>query len=469
MLYPSKYNHLVQLDVKGQPHFILNNLFIGACDFINEKIYKILLEGEKRGYIPKDKLPDNILEHLLKSGFLWETPYAEEMLIQSGINSYGDRSHIAAGLNGGYYGFITSLYCNLACPYCFQRDKADSIGFLSPSQVDLGIKIIKDSEEKISLINNNQTTIPKISITGGEPLLRNRNNLKVLNYLIEKLYNLNWPYSITTNGTELSYFVQNHDPTKNCRNIQVTIDGPKHIHNKRRYYRDGSGSFDKIVNGTNQALEDGWKITLRVNLDMQNIKHLPKLAEFISDQNWLSYDNFFPYVSPITDHQSLGDYEIFLNEADLLKTLLMLTEISPIINDVFDIRHFRGFNYVERILLKKDPRYPVIFRCEAVMGMYIFDPKGDIYVCLESVGDKTLRIGTYEPELIINKKAESKWSQRNVLNIRECDDCKIRFLCAGGCTMEAINRNKIQGCMPFLEEMNLAWQYYAKNMPELFE
>ena len=127
----------------------------------------------------------------------------------------------------------------------------------------------------------------------------------------------------------------------------------------------------------------------------------------------------------------------------------------------------RGFNYVERILLHKDPRSPAIFRCEAVStGMYIFDPHGDVHVCLEAAGDQTLRIGRYDPVWELNEDDAAMWSRRTVLDIEKCTNCKIRFVCAGGCSMERLNGQS--GCMPFLEEMEIAWDYFARTRPELF-
>ncbi|HII91504.1 MAG TPA: radical SAM protein [Methanosarcina sp.] len=469
MYYPSKYNHIIQLKaVDGKNFWVLNNLFFGATDIINKDVYEAFIEGEVNGKIPEQYFSNEIWDHFLQKGFVWLDSSSEEDLVQSGAKTYGDRDQIAAGLNGGHYGFITSLHCNLACPYCFQKKKANSYGFLSPRQVDLGIDAINRLEERVMLINNNKKTLPKISITGGEPLLKNKENLEVLDYILEKLGDLRWPYSITTNGTELESFVTDHSPSSNCRNVQVTLDGPRNIHDKRRRSRSGISSFDQIIKGIDAALEDGWKITLRVNLDMNNINYLSELAKFVQTKGWGNFENFSAYASPVTDHGSLGGYDTPKDEADLLLATLETAEKFPIIRQIFDIRHFRGLNYVERILLEKNPKYPVIHRCEAVMGMYIFDPLGDTHVCLEAVGDPSMRVGRYDPEWKLDEKAASRWAQRHVLSIEKCNNCKVRFICAGGCTMESFNKGNNEACMPFLREIDIAWNYYAKKMPELF-
>lgn len=468
MLFPSTYNHLVQVEADpGRPAYLVSNLLFGAACFINGAVYDALIDGERTGQVNEARLPSDMRQYLLERGFLWPGAAEEEALFAEAARLYGDRDYLAAGLQGGHYGFITSLYCNLACPYCFQAAHADSCGFLTPRQVDLGLEAIAAAEASAQVHSQGRATLPKISITGGEPLLPNKANRAVVDYLIEALEGRGWPYSITTNGTELARFVEQHRVTPHCRNIQVTLDGPAAVHDQRRRFRSGAPSFDLICRGLDDALAAGWPMTLRVNLDMSNVAYLPALADFVQRQGWLQRENFYAYVSPVTDHGPLRTADSPQDEADLLAALLAVIERAPEIRKVFDIRHFRGFDYVER-MLRQNPKYPVLYRCEAVMGMYIFDPHGDVHVCLEAVGDRTLRIGTYDPVWQLDEEAFARWTRRNVLALDACRRCKVRFVCAGGCTIESFNHNNQPCCMPFLREMEIAWQYFAHTQPELF-
>ncbi|MDJ0768317.1 MAG: radical SAM protein [Ilumatobacter sp.] len=469
MLYPSSYNHLIEVTTgAGDDARIVSNLFTGGADFVNREVFEFFSRAERDGGIDDDRLDPEVLRHFTERGFLWSEADAEEDMVRGLGTTYGGRDEIAAGLKGGQYGLITSLNCNLACPYCFQQEHADSVGFLTPTQVDLAIAAITRCETRVAELAEGPT-IPKISITGGEPLLPNRANAEVLDYIVERLIELDWPFNITTNGTELARFVDRHELTDRCRNIQVTLDGPREVHDLRRAFRGGQPSFDRIVDGVDRALALGWSITMRVNLDMYVVGRLVELADFVVERGWLDRDNFFAYVSPVTDHGSLGgDESAPADEADLLAALLDEVQATPRIRDVFDIRHFRGFNYVERILVDHEPRFPVIYRCEAISGMYIFDPAGDVYVCLESVGEPHRRVGRYDPEFVIDEEAASRWASRSVLRMPYCDGCKVRFICAGGCAIEGFNKGDGNACMPFLDEIDIAWRFFADTRPELF-
>ncbi len=469
MSFLSKYNHMVKVRTgDGRDVHLLNNLFSGASDIISEEAFAAFQGAEATGTMDRGRLSESAEDYLHERGLLWAEPKAEEEFIRAAARTYADRDGIAAGIGGGQYGIITSLHCNLACPYCFQRTNADICGFFTPRLVDLALKAIETSEEPVAKQLNGKRTLPKISITGGEPLLPNRHNLETLDYLIDQLVQRGWPFSITSNGTELERFAATRANPDQCRNLQVTLDGPRTVHDGRRHYRGGKPSFDKIAAGVDAALSSGWQITLRVNLDLHNVIHLPELAEFVEERGWCAYEKFSAYVSPVTDHGALNGEEDWSDEADLLETLLTVVDQAPQVRRVFSIQHFRGFNYVEHILVKRTPRFPVIWRCEAVTGMYIFDPSGDVHVCLEAVGNPAWRIGRYDPELSIDQTGFRRWSDRNVLSIDHCRDCKVRFVCAGGCTLESFHKPNEKCCMPFLREMEIAWHYFAKHSPELF-
>ncbi len=353
MSYPSRYNHLVRTNLaNGRDVRIVTNLLFGASDLVDESIYNALLEGENTGRVTPGRLSPENHDYLLSRRMVWSDPHAEETLVGKLGDSYGGRDKIAAGLGGGQYGFITSLYCNLDCPYCFQKEHADSCGFLTKRQVDLGLAAIGKAEEAVVALSGGKPTLPKISITGGEPMLPNKTNRETLDYLVERLNELGWPYNITTNGTELANYVNRHDSSPRCRNVQVTLDGPPEIHDSRRHFRGGAPSFAQIINGVDLGLKAGLKITLRVNLDMSNVDGLPKLAAIVKERKWNDFEDFHAYVSPVTDHGSIAGDEVPRNEADLLESLLLVTEDHPEILDVFSIKHFRGFNYVERIIVE---------------------------------------------------------------------------------------------------------------------
>ena len=93
-----------------------------------------------------------------------------------------------------------------------------------------------------------------LSFYGGEPLL-NFENIKRIVDFSKKLFN-GWKltFSITTNGTlinnEIIDFLISND-----FQILISIDGPKAIHDAKRIFPNGKGSFELIMNNLEKILK----------------------------------------------------------------------------------------------------------------------------------------------------------------------------------------------------------------------
>ena len=75
--------------------------------------------------------------------------------------------------------------------------------------------------------------------------------------------------------------------------------------------------------------------------------------------------------------------------------------------------------------------------CSAQYGSYMFDPNGDIYTCLETVGKPEHIIGTYGAETLKWTKVRDFWFNRNISNSPNCKHCKYALFCGGGCLRQA--------------------------------
>ena len=69
-----------------------------------------------------------------------------------------------------------------------------------------------------------------------------------------------------------------------------------------------------------------------------------------------------------------------------------------------------------------------------------FDPYGDIYSCLVSLGNRDFSIGTYYPEKVLKKDS---LHTRNIETIPKCKECVYSLLCGGGCSMFLKDSNDI--------------------------
>lgn len=156
---------------------------------------------------------------------------------------------------------MPTAYCNMACSYCGQEH------FKSSARMQ---RIARRVE---AVIADPATGEVHISWFGGEPMLA----LGVIRELSARFrtaaeaHGKGYSASMPTNGsllTERTLRVLREDCALD--DLEVTIDGPPEVHDRRRLKRNGSGSFHQIVSVLRDSLPPGVKLTIRVNIDSDN-------------------------------------------------------------------------------------------------------------------------------------------------------------------------------------------------------
>ena len=143
--------------------------------------------------------------------------------------------------------------CNMACHYCIYSGKYEarshrSNHIMSPKVLEDVLKyFIEHSTEKTDKLH--------CGFYGGEPtlcfeLIRHATNFLDREMNDNRLYTI----GITTNflniSTEMLSFFRDHDFL-----VYVSLDGPKHIHDRYRVRQDGNGTFDQIVKNLRKLKE----------------------------------------------------------------------------------------------------------------------------------------------------------------------------------------------------------------------
>ncbi len=345
------------------------------------------------------------------------------------------------------YVFMPTYNCNLRCPYCYQDHMRSDPAFkhlldtaMQPELVDRIFAAMGKIEAKHKVSEDAQS--PRhITFYGGEPLLEQ--NRSIVEYIINKALALGEAnLSAVTNATELHAYRDLLGPDRISR-LQITLDGPPHEHDKRRIYADGSRSFERIASNINMALDLGVSVSLRMNIDRNNIHQLPELADEIIARGWDDYTEFSAYTSAIHDTSNTKiDVKTTMSSWKLDQALAEIRQQYPNMrvierpDDGLKNRIWRIFDGQEK------PRYRPSF-CGAHIDMYIFDPFGDLYFCWERTGDPKIRIGhiTKDGDVVLNSKLEQTWRSRTVANNPLCRQCRYALYCGGGCAARVLDHH----------------------------
>ncbi|MFX1298557.1 MAG: radical SAM protein [Promethearchaeota archaeon] len=239
------------------------------------------------------------------------------------------------------------------------------------------------------------------------------------------------------------------------------------MHNKRRAYYDGRGSFHKIVRGINKSLQKELNIALRVNIDRENLFSMPDLADFIISESWIESDHFVSYFGPVREI-CLG-YQNFTPTTTILAGIFDTYKKYPN-TKIFSLLGWRGVDQIRNLVNKKQLSLPVFSYCGSNTGRFCLDLFGDIYTCVTALGKPELKIGSFGEKLILNKEKLSEWRTRDIMTIPECRECQFALFCGGGCSYLAILKNK-NLFSPFCEEvkgvLEMAVKYFFPRIKEI--
>lgn len=163
--------------------------------------------------------------------------------------------------------------CNLACTYCFEKDKGNCS---------------MKAEEIRDIIEGPLTT--SFYLFGGEPTM----NPKFHTDMKELIDNSNYPYGLkkklwtsasssTSNGTEIISHPEMYKDL-NMR-FQISIDGPKHVNDKNRIYRSGKGSFDRIMENVEELKKNNVVFNLHGVISKNSLHDLFNILVFFFEKD----------------------------------------------------------------------------------------------------------------------------------------------------------------------------------------
>jgi uncharacterized protein len=421
----------------NRDYFLMVNSLSGAVDIIDNDD-KSNIELLTHGCDPKDIDNQDLITTLRKRGYLFENAQEEFATLQK-IKEISENL-IDKSENEISFVICPTLACNLRCTYCFEPEESRrDTKVMTTAQVENIFQIIDQ------IITERKPCHSEISLFGGEPLLP---STYAINKEIFRLASLRkMSIDIQTNGTHISDYI---DLIKEYQGIidialQITLDGVRDVHDRRRFRANKSGTFEKICEGIDALLEAGVHVYVRVNLDRGNIERLHEFIGFIVAKGWNKNENFYCDVAPVSDNHAKGAIPDFMPENEIVRRI---GELFPDYSDdgnFFRLRLFRVLHHVNEVLKLNSKVDKILFRfhyCEAnIMQFYVFAPDGYIYPCPESTGNQKCRIGSFDPHLEFYPEQIQKWQGRTVLRIPKCRKCKVALFCGGGCAMAAINAN----------------------------
>lgn len=406
---PSRYNRVI--DCCGKK--FVYNAFTSALAEIDNNSYKYLTDEDAC----LEKIECSTKKAMHENGFIVSDSNDEVEMIRKRVAERRTKNRTSELL----ITLIPTLKCNYKCTYCYQDHSLRCGDGFHPDVENKILEIIDTSNAK------------KINLLwyGGEPTLYlddvERVSKKILEICSRK--QKQYYFSIITNGSKLTD--ENVKRLISCgvAGIQVTLDGPKEVHERRRVCLDSHANYDRIMSFLRNSQEyAGLNVQIRINIDKENINSIETLLAELS----------------------------YLENKELMVSFARVEYFSDNCSNVQDMMFSsREFSQIERELIKiakefglsvndNSSNYPFAIEsyCGATQGnSIIIDMSGNIYQCLSDSSSPSEAISNVfevsDAEKLLDMCINSDYCIKSYDFENQCVECDVLPLCLGGCRLKS--------------------------------
>jgi uncharacterized protein len=415
MLKSSKYNILWEKAGSDNASFFAFNFLSQGFAKLNQEDY------EKAKAILADPAladaNDPLTQDLIKGSFLLDERFDEKAYLRyrNNIGRYNDQMLLVS--------LVPTTACNFTCDYCYE--KVSSAKTMSREVRDNFLNWIEAASNKYKTIS--------VIWYGGEPLLCRDILFGISERLKEigKENGCNIILSLVTNGYLLDSGTADKLAGLDFEKVQITVDGTRETHDVRRRLKDGTGTYDKIIENINQAATRLKNVTIRVNVDKSNYTEAEGVMDFFIRQNWGKRVKF--YFARVSDYTEAC--------ADYAGKCLSIVNFSRETVELARLAMNKG------LLLANAPSIKYNYCGGDHINGFVLGPEGEIYKCWESVGIKDQIVGQLTANGPQKYGSFYKWVTYDPMDA-QCEDCEFLPSCMGGCpAAKLLNKGK-DSCNP---------------------
>jgi uncharacterized protein len=319
--------------------------------------------------------------------------------------------------------------CNLGCTYCYAQEGSFG-GVAKQMPLEVALAAV---ERLFADVQPGQGV--NLAFLGGEPLFAR----EVIRAATKKAAQMGQSrgirttFSITTNGTLVTADDAEFFDLYGFA-VTISLDGTGATHDVQRPFKNGSGSFARIIDRVTPLLARGrrMRVSARVTVTPANLELRHTLDELLA--RGFHSVGFSPMLSAPTGRGEMG--------GDALSMMLsQMIECGCEFERKVALGERYAFANVVTALKEIHRGTHRPYPCGAGAGYLGVSADGEFSACHRFVNDEKGAMGNLASG--INQDLRNKWlSDRHVHSQEPCRSCWARYLCGGGCHHEVIHRGR---------------------------
>jgi uncharacterized protein len=322
--------------------------------------------------------------------------------------------------------------CNLSCSYCSFRQRIGGNG--KPVNMPLS-----RAKEAIQFFRENTPEDMRSARfdfgLAGEPLLRHKVHGELVSFIQDTFGDsadlVGWAGTNTTNATlieDAALFEAFAPP------MDLSIDGPKDVHDRMRPFVDGRGSFDDVIAVAKKGLARHPDIGCSAVLTAYETDFV-RIFRFLHEE--IGFSNI--YMKPVNVTR---DVEYGLNEETVHAFKAGYTGLIDYISSLPNDRMLRALlslsrdDYFMRFFYRTKERAVLRYRCGAGKSGAYVDTDGKLYACAHFMGKQGWDIGNIDDGF--DREKVRQFEDLTVDSREPCASCRVKYRCGGGCYYQAV-------------------------------
>lgn len=319
--------------------------------------------------------------------------------------------------------------CNLRCDYCF---------YLARKSLFPGTKIHRMGEDILANLVEQALSRSETPVTfcwqGGEPTLMGLDFFKKAASLQERYAKTGYSNSMQTNGILIDrnwaqFFFKNHYL------IGLSLDGPQHIHDRRRKSGAGVGSWKTALNRVKILLAEGVDVNALCVVNSYSVEYPEEIYDFFKSIG-IVYMQFIPCLERDAGQPSRltpfsmdpEKYGIFLVRLFDLWRADFKNKLPTTFIRLFDSLFYTYVGMTP----------PDCHQYETCGNYLVVEHNGDVFPC-DFYVEPARRLGNIRDDTLLNmlnsKQQEEFGNLKKVLPAG-CAVCPWLAKCFGGCPRE---------------------------------
>ncbi len=311
--------------------------------------------------------------------------------------------------------------CNLSCSYCIYSGNYENEHVENKRKMDF--KIGKKAIDQFMPLSKERVLI---GFYGGEPLTNMDLIKNIIKYTKRKYPKKTSVFSMTSNFCNADKYMK--EIVENEIYINISLDGPKHIHDKNRRFKNGKPTYNKIIENLKkiETIYPGYgKKHFSQSVTCEDPNDLPEIVQFFQKNKQFNISRINKVESKglinriIKDNKSSNTFKFVSNYLSSI-----LSEKDPEILRLFFDQNLKNIVIKSKKLM---PKKLMLNGCCYPGNRKLFvNTDGKFYICERfgervSIGDVNKGIEKESINNAIDKFTEIKNSY--------CKDCWAQRLC----------------------------------------